>query len=188
MKASNSYIFVLLAFSLGSCVSTPEYPGRWASGFPEMSARADEKCDLTGSYTDSAEPAPNQKASVPVSLFRLLFPDMQFSVDNTPDHISLYGPVAGELKVVAWRGSKVVETRLLRSLGCFKNGVVMINPGAEGWQGGFAVTFGAGAQDNFLYRGSDGWLILKRNDLKVVVPWFDYETSWYRFRPVDSSQ
>ncbi len=64
----------------------------------------------------------------------------------------------------------------------------MVNPGAEAWHSGFVITHAAANKDNILYRGSDGWLVLRRNELTVVVPWFDYETSWYRFRPVNYSK
>lgn len=125
---------------------------------------------------------------MPISLFGLLFPGIALPAENAPDRVSLDGPVAGVLKVVAWKDGKSVEVRQLKSLGCLENGLVMVNPGAELWHGSFAVTFGAGNQDNFLFRSSDGWLILKRDDLAIVAPWFDFETSWYRFRPVDYSQ
>lgn len=187
MKRTVKLIFsVLIPMCLGACVTAQKYPDDWAQEFPESSVKPGDKCDLTGNYADVAEPAPGHKKSVPVSLFRLLFPDTHFSTEDMPDRISLDGPTAGELKVVAWRNGKAVEARQLKSLGCLKNGLVMVNPGTLTWRGDFAVTFGAGTQDNFLYRGSDGWLVLKRNELTVVVPWFNHETTWYRFQPINS--
>lgn len=179
-----SFVFpVVLSLGLGGCVSAQKYPEPWTREFPELTVKAGDNCDIAGSYSDAGEPPPGQKGSVPVSLLEVLFPGSRSSV-VAPDYVSIEGPRAGELKVVVWKDGQAVETRQLKSIGCMENGPVMVNPGAEVWHASFAVTFGAGNQDNYLYRGSDGWLILKRNDLVIVFPWFKYQTSWYRFRPV----
>jgi hypothetical protein len=44
------------------------------------------------------------------------------------------------------------------------------------------VTLAGFAHDNFLYRDTEGWLVLQTVDLSVAVPWFEYKRRWYRFR------
>lgn len=179
-------VFSLL---LGGCVSVPNYPENWAQGFPEHNLLRDkpgENCSLSGSYANAGESPQGQDSGAPISLLSVLFPSTKLSAATTPDRITLQGPEGGALKVTMWKDGKPVEVKLLDNYVCLENGLVMINlrRGARG-SADCVVTICTEDQDNFLYRGKDGWLILKRLDLTVVLPWFKWVTSWYRFRSMD---
>ncbi len=175
--------FALIGFG---CVSAPRYPENWAPGFPEhgVFAKAGETCSLTGSYADAGDSPEGQDSSAAISLFRTLFPNSTLPTALMPDSVTLRGPENGAIEVIAWKDNKPVETGNLRSYVCMENGLINANPGASSRSGGLVVTVWSSAQDNFLYRGTDGWLVLKQQNLMIVIPWFQWKTEWYRFRPI----
>lgn len=179
-------VLLLLPMQLGSCVTAPKYPDDWVPGFPEhyVFARSGGRYSLTGSYADSGEPPKAAVGQSAVSLYRMLCVDSTLPLDLDLDGVSLHGPENAALEATAWKDGVPIETRRLRGFGCLENGLVNINP--EGGGSNCIATLCAGARDDFLFRGVDGSLVLKRNSLIVVLPWFQWQTYWYRFGPLPS--
>lgn len=171
------WLLTILLF-LGGCISTPSYPEGWASGFPDVNifSRSGDSCRLTGSYLDAGEASSEQEGGVAVSLFHKLFPSSVVPVTGHFDSVSFSGPQGGVLEITAWKDGVPVESRQLidamnppvgynvQHYGiytCNQDGLINANPGDRG---GLAtnvanVALVGSASDNFLFRGTDGWLV-----------------------------
>lgn len=179
-----------LTLVLGGCVSAPGYPEGWSQDYPrhDVLARSGESCDLGGSYADAGVAPEGQAGDATVSLYRLLSSPAAAPAAPGPDYVTLRGPAGGVLEVTAWRDGKPVGTGRVSHFACLENNLVSFIPGRGGGGADCVITLCAGARDIFLHRGDDGALILKTNSLVVVLPWFRWETRWYRFRPVSPLQ
>ena len=182
---------------LGGCVSVPKYPEHWAAGFPKQKpfGKADETCpSIAGSYSDAGESSPDDGSHATVSLWRTLFAGRALQ-----DDVTIRDSEGGTLQMVAWKDGKPIAQRTLvfqktavsgcnKSDGCYRclNGLTYATVPSKN----SCVPAIACSNDNFLYRGQDGWLVLKRNEFKFydfVFPWWGtWKTRWYRFRPLPS--
>lgn len=189
---------------LGGCISTPKYPESWTPGFPDVNifSKGGESCCLTGSYSDVGEPPQDQEGGKTVSLFHELFPRAGAPVAGNIDRVTFRGPEGGILEITAWKDGVPVESRFLINAmnppagcdvqpsgiyTCNEEGLINVLPG--GGRSNTAnvanVALVGSASDRFLFRGTDGWLVLRKNDLLMVLPWWvEYKTRWYRFSPL----
>ena len=199
LRANNSiWHLLILAFlmsglGLSGCVSAPKYPDNWSS-----LTKTKNKCTvLTGSYSDTGESVSNQKSGEVVSLFRTLFPDSEIEPTTVIDKITFMGPEKGVLKITAWSRRVPIATRYLKeskheiNFGlylCYYDGSILANCNV-GLDFTSPITLGGGGHENRLYRGEDDSMVLKRDKIIIVAPWwFQWEHHWYRFLPVSQDE
>ncbi len=184
-------------------MSAPKYPENWAEGFPHQKpfGKADNTCpSIAGSYSDAGESSPDNDSHAAVSLWRTLFEGTAIQ-----DIVTIRDADGGTLEIEAWKDGKSVGQKrfaLLKAAvngcnksddnkldGCYQclNGVVYaMVPPADNCLPAIAC-----AHDNLLYRGKDGWLVIKRNEFRFydfIIPWWGtWKTRWYRFRTMPSA-
>ena len=196
--------FLVSLLVLGGCVSAPKYPENWAPGFPpqKLFSKGAKTCpSIAGSYSDTGESSPNENGHATAALWRMLFGGTAIQ-----ESVTIHDAPGDVIEIVGWENGKpsakkklgLIEPRVEgcgksdgdKLAGCFQclNGVtqVMVTPTDD------CLPAAACAHDNLLYRGEDGWLVLKRNEFKyyqaVILPlWSTWRTRWYRFRPMPST-
>lgn len=160
-------------------------------------AKDESVCALDGSYSDAGESALPDNAENSVSLFRMIFPETAIDAQTAITRVSFRGPEDKKLTISAWQHDRLLEVTTLSKLNsgkevlgshhskyfCCHDGLVDVNPQQSAAAAYPVLMFGE-ASDNFLFRTSDQWLILRRCSVVVIFPWLSAKCRWYRFAPV----
>jgi hypothetical protein len=197
--------FLAAAIPLAGCMSFPDSPEHWSQSVPSIpiimkGAKDESICALDGSYSDAGESALPDNAENSVSLFRMIFPETAIDAQTAITRVSFRGPEDKKLTISAWQHDRLLEVTTLSKLNsgkevlgshhskyfCCHDGLVDVNPQQSAAAAYPVLMFGE-ASDNFLFRTSDQWLILRRcsvvSSIVVILPWLSAKCRWYRFAP-----